>query len=311
MDATKCEALITAAEMGSFTAAARALGYTQSGITRMVRALEKELGFPLFSRAKEGVSLTDNGRSMLPLMRDVVRSDRAARELGAEIRGLVTGSLTVGSYYSVSSMWMPKVLKRFRARFPGIRVAVVEGGNSDIRRMLVERSVDVCLCGEPVAETPCDWIPLHRDRIVAWLPSDHPRAHDPGFPIANLAGEPFIHTSPGHDTDQDRLLASEGLDLDVRYTTHDGFTTYSMVEAGLGVSFNQQLISRRWHGDVAEVPLEPARYVSLGLAVPDLEEVSPAARRFIDCVREMCDILVSDEEGPAGDKGRPAGDAPC
>ena len=94
-----------------------------------------------------------------------------------------------------------------------------------------------------------------------------------------LQNEPFIHTSPNHDTDQDRLLEQHDLHPQTCFTTRDGFTTYNMVEAGLGVSFNQRLISRKWSGTVAEV-------VTLGISVPSLREASPAAKKFIACAIE-------------------------
>ena len=59
-----------------------------------------------------------------------------------------------------------------------------------------------------------------------------------------------------------------------------------MVAAGLGVSFHQRLISKKWHGRVFEVPFDPPQYISLGIAVPSLKEASPAARRFIAFARE-------------------------
>ena len=61
MEAVKCEAFLAAAELGSLTATAELLGYTQSGVTRMIGTLEEELGFPLFLRSKKGVQLTENG----------------------------------------------------------------------------------------------------------------------------------------------------------------------------------------------------------------------------------------------------------
>ena len=69
MEAVKCEAFLAAAELGSLTATAELLGYTQSGVTRMIGTLEEELGFPLFLRSKKGVQLTENGTLMLPLLR--------------------------------------------------------------------------------------------------------------------------------------------------------------------------------------------------------------------------------------------------
>ena len=108
MEAVKCEAFLAAAELGSLTATAELLGYTQSGVTRMIGTLEEELGFPLFLRSKKGVQLTENGKLMLPLLREVVRAHHNAEQLSAEIGGVSKGSLTIGCYYSISALWMPE-----------------------------------------------------------------------------------------------------------------------------------------------------------------------------------------------------------
>ena len=112
MEAVKCEAFLAAAELGSLTATAELLGYTQSGVTRMIGTLEEELGFPLFLRSKKGVQLTENGKLMLPLLREVVRAHHNAEQLSAEIGGVSKGSLTIGCYYSISALWMPEILTR-------------------------------------------------------------------------------------------------------------------------------------------------------------------------------------------------------
>ena len=85
---------------------------------------------------------------------------------------------------------------------------------------------------------------------------------------------------------EDRLLEQHDLHPQTCFTTRDGFTTYNMVEAGLGVSFNQRLISRKWSGTVAEVPFDPPQFVTLGISVPSLREASPAAKKFIACAIE-------------------------
>ena len=285
MEAVKCEAFLAAAEQGSLTAAAELLGYTQSGITRMIGTLEEELGFPLFLRSKKGVQLTENGKLMLPLLREIVRAHRNAEQFGAEIGGVVRGALTIGCYYSISALWMPKILTAFRARYPGVTMRMQEGGNLEMARWLSERSVDCCFGAKPNTDV-YDWLPVFRDELVAWLPRGHELAKADSFPLMRLQDEPFIHTSPNHDTDQDRLLAAYDLHPDTCFTTRDGFTTYNMVEAGLGISFNQRLISRKWSGTVAEVPFDPPQFVTLGISVPSLREASPAAKKFIACAVE-------------------------
>ena len=283
MDATKCEAILIAAETGSLTAAAERLGYTQSGITRMLGSLENEVGFSLFVRSKKGVQLTENGKAMLPLFREIVHAQQNALQFSADICGIIKGSLTIGCYYSISAMWMPEILKEFRNRFPGVSIQMQEGGNLEMSKWLHENSVDCCFCAKP-RSMDCDWLPVYQDELVAWLPQNHPLALADSFPIKNLEREPFIHTSPDHDTDQDRLLAALQLHPQTRFTTRDGFTTYNMVSAGLGISFNQRLIAQKWDCNVvAQVPFSPPQFIELGIAVPSIKDASPASKKLIEC----------------------------
>ena len=164
---------------------------------------------------------------------------------------------------------------------------------------LNSRAVDLCFCAKPARDTYCDWKALYRDEMVMWLPKDHPLAGAASYPIRNLEHEAFIHALADHDTDQDRLIREEGLHIEDRYETTNGFTTCNMVEAGLGVSFNQRLISRKWTGAVAVVPFEEPHYISLGIAVPSLAEASPAAQRFIACIEGLMPRLAALVQAPA------------
>lgn len=148
-----------------------------------------------------------------------------------------------------------------------------------------QRSVDCCFCAEPGPRVECDWIPLYEDELLAWLPANHPKAAGP-FPLADVQTEPFIVTSPDQDTDIDRLMAANHLQPNTRFTTADAYTTYRMVEAGLGMSLNNRLISSKWQGAVATVPFDPPQYISLGIMLPSLQSASPATLRFIDIARE-------------------------
>ena len=296
MESLHCSALLASVELGSLTAAAQQLGYTQSGISRMIQTLEQELGFPLLIRAKRGVLLTENGKAMLPLLRDVVHAQQNVLQRSAEIHGVIRGTLRIGCYYSMSALWMPAVLQQFCARYPGIHVQMQEGGNLELGRWLREKSVDCCFGAKP-KQPGCDWIPIFRDELLVWLPPGHRFAECRAFPLAQLECEPFIHTAPAHDTDQDRLLADHALHPQTRFSTRDAFTTYNMVEAGLGVSFNQRLISQKWQGRVVQLPFDPPQYVPLGIALAPEQARTPAVRCFVDCVRQLLQHA-SDEEGP-------------
>ena len=292
MDASKCQAVLVASETGSFSAAAEQLNYTQSGITRMISSLEEELEFSLFIRSKKGVHLTENGKLMLPYFREIVESSQVAQEMSDDIKGVVRGSITIACYISVSYMWMPQLLKLFSESYTHIQIKLLEGGNKEIAKWLAEKSVDICLCAEPQDSGEYSWKELYRDPLVAWLPKDHPKAKQKTYRIKDLETEEFIHTLPGQDTDQDRLIKQEGLKLKTRFTTKDGFTTYQLVKAGVGVSFNQAMIAQDWKGDVVQLPFTPPRFVSLGLALPKQKPTSPAVQRFLKCMEaEISDLI--------------------
>lgn len=282
MEINQCEAVLKAAETGSLSAAAKALHYTQSGITRMIRALENELGYEVFFRSKRGVTLTENGKAMLPLLAEIVRAHDNAKEYSSQLTGLMSGTLNIGTYYSISALCLPPILKGFCTLYPGITINLTEGGNRETYEWLDEGLMDLCFCAKPAEDVPFQWTPLFEDEIVAWLPKGHEWANRSSFPIERLEQEPFIHTSPDQDTDQDRLLRQFSLHPDTRFSTRDGFSTYKMVAAGLGISFNQRLISCGWKDEIVELPLDPPQYISLGIAAPTARELSPAAKVFIE-----------------------------
>lgn len=99
MDTEKCRALLAVLEAGSLSAAAEKLDYTPSGLSRMMAALEQELGFPLLSRSHSGVQPTRACRTLLPTLRELTHWSGLLDAQAAEIRGVETGTIAVGCVY--------------------------------------------------------------------------------------------------------------------------------------------------------------------------------------------------------------------
>lgn len=76
MDAKKLEILMTAVDLGSFSRASEVVGYTQSGLTHLVNSLEREIGFPLIIRSHNGIALTEEGRELMPAIRQFYKQTR-------------------------------------------------------------------------------------------------------------------------------------------------------------------------------------------------------------------------------------------
>ena len=285
MDSEKCRAVITTIDCGSMSAAAARLGYTASGISRMIDALESELGIKLVARGPRGVSPTSDGAALEPFLRDVVQASERLNQQAAAARGLLEGELSIASYSSTAATWLPRILSEFQKEYPSVRVRTMEAGNDKLVSWVEQRAIDCAI----FAKRPFrgDWIELREDPLVVWLPASHPRANDSAFPLQELDGAPFIETSPHQNTDITQLITAEGLHPDVRCTTTSSYTSYCLVEAGLGISINNKLMAQRWSGKVVELPFSPSRSVSLGIAVASLAHASLAAREFITCAQRI------------------------
>lgn len=129
-----------------------------------------------------------------------------------------------------------------------------------------------------------NWLPLMQDELTAWLPQSHPMAELRAFPVAAFASEPYIETYPGRDIDNARVFARCGITPNLKFSTMDSLATYSMVEAGLGVSMNNAINGRTWSGKVRILPLDPPQTVEFGIA--SLPDLVPAAEKFLMFLKE-------------------------
>ena len=280
MDTEKCTALLCVLESGSITAAAEKLGYTVSGVSRMMAALEAESGFPLLVRSKNGVAATEDCRSLLPTIKDLARMGRLYEARCAAVRGLDTGVIRVGSVYSACYDWLAQTAADFSRKHPGIGVRFLQGSSSEFYSLLSEHAVDFCIVSR--REGDFDFHVLKTDPLMAWVPAGHPSAEKASYPLKDFEKDPYIDTYPGQDTDNSRAFHAHGLSPHGQFLSVDVHATRAMVAAGLGVSLNNAILS---HGldltGIAVLPTQPLCEVEIGIAAPRQADRSPAADSFL------------------------------
>ena len=150
MSILKYRAFLTTIEHNSLTKAAEVLGYTQPGISHMISSLERELGFPLLVRAKDGVFPTENARYLQYYMRQIISNDEALMETAYQIRGMERGSLKIGTFYSTSTHWLPEIVSRFLSEHPNIILGIDEGTHDEMNEWLTQGKVDIAITSLPV-----------------------------------------------------------------------------------------------------------------------------------------------------------------
>ena len=281
METARCKAFIASVEMGSFSKAAEELGYTPSGVSQLVNAFEGELGFSLLHRNKRGVSPTANGEIMIPVIREFLGQEKRMQQMAAGVKGLSIGSVTIASYTSISTHWLPDIIKTFQDEYPQIHITLIEGTRQEVSQWMAEKRADVGFLSyqEPMEG---DWIPLAEDRMMAILPKSHPLAGGSTYPLEKCQGERFIMPALGKDVDVITMLEEHNIVPDIRFATLESFSALSMIERDLGMSIMNELITRNWECDVVKMPVDPPQQITLGITIPSLKDAAPAVKRFVE-----------------------------
>lgn len=135
--------VIAIAERGSIRAAARHLQLAQPALTRSLADLERELGAPLFERRTRGVVATALGHAFVLRASAILQQVRRTREEVDQLRGAGTGTVTVGLSIAAHLALLPAALRPFKARYPNIRLHIIEGFYPTLEAGLRDGAIDV------------------------------------------------------------------------------------------------------------------------------------------------------------------------
>jgi DNA-binding transcriptional LysR family regulator len=228
------------AERGTLTAAAAALGYTQSAVSRQIAALERAAGTPLLERRHDGVRLTPAGRIVLRRAASVVdQVDATARELA----GLPDepGTVRLGWFISAGAALLPRALAALRRSHPAITVVTREGSTPALVRALRAGTLDLALLASvppfrpPDTETPPLRLRTLTERsLCVAVPAAHPLARGEFIDVADLHGQQWIAGSG-----EDRAMGVwPGLDErpEIAHTARDWLAKLQLVAAGCGIT---------------------------------------------------------------------------
>nr|WP_240656688.1 LysR family transcriptional regulator [Streptomyces sp. V2] len=279
------------ARQGSFTGAARDLGWTQSAVSRQVASLEGALGSgPLFERLPRGVRLTEAGRVLVPYAQtvaDVLVDVR--RELGA-LRAGTAGRLRFGAFASADVALVPRALARFRAERPGVAVSREEGFTAGLLERLAAGHLDVAVVSTTggASFAPYELRHLLDEFLYVALPAGHPLAGAPDVRLAQLADADWISGGPHPEGTLLDAASRQGFRPRVAHVVGEWTAKLGYVAAGLGVALVPALAAGAVRRDVALVRVVdeggPARAVYAatvrGRAVP------AAGEAFVEVLAE-------------------------
>lgn len=284
MDSKKLEILMTAADLGSLTKASEVVGYTQSGLTHMMDALEREIGFPLLQRGHSGIQLSQQGQALMPAIREFLQANA---NLENQIRVIAEEKhevIRIAAYSSIAMHWMPELLYRFKRLCPEVSVDLRMVDHALEPFELLENGQTDMIFASRQHYSCCDWTPLYDEQMYAILPKDYPLDGRATFPIEEFAGQEFLMPYGRFDIDVKSILEPMGVQLNAQLCRVDDETVIRMVGRGLGVSMMTELMIRGRTDDVLCVPVSPRAIRELGMGTHVRRKMTDSMIKLKNCM---------------------------
>lgn len=285
MDGKKLEILMAAVDLGSFSKASEVVGYTQSGLTHLVDSLERDIGLPLIKRDRNGVSLTEEGRELMPYIREFLRANARLENRISAISENRSETVRIAAYASIAMHWMPEILYRFKRCCPNINVDLRMVDNSLEPYELLESGKTDVIFAAKQKNPNCEWTPLYNDIMYAVLPPDYPTSGDE-FPISGFSKKDFLMPYGRFDIDVNNAFEKNGVKPNVKQAHVDDETVIRMVGKGLGFSMMTEMMIRGRTRDVKVLPVTPVASRELGMGMHRSCETMPGINKLKECVKE-------------------------
>jgi LysR family nitrogen assimilation transcriptional regulator len=276
------------AEFGSYSRGAEFLRISQPAVSRQIRALEEELGRPLFVRHSHGVHLTDAGRTLLERSQAILRQFDQARD---DIRGGVTGpsgTVRLAVPPAAGHFLIPALARRVTETYPNVFLKVAAGFSVYIHEWLIRGSVDLACLHDPVPQPGFTIVPLVKEEVFlvgrpGTFAGDHVRTQD-------LADLPLI--LPGRPNASRRLLdgwlSRGGIRLNVKLEADDHLVIRALMKEGIGFSLLTQgaFLADERYGELQGWPFRPRAYWNLAVMTASDERRTAMGSAMVALVRE-------------------------
>ncbi|MCI8508787.1 MAG: LysR family transcriptional regulator [Lachnospiraceae bacterium] len=267
----------TVVEQGSFQHAAEVLNLTPSAISHAISTAEKELGFPLFNRNKNGVTLTSYGENLQPYILTVLNSDAKLQQAILEFNGLTHGSVKIGTFSSVCNNFIPDLVTSFSKSHPNIEIKIYQGTYDDVYNWIKTGVVDLGFLSESSSKD-LPIVPLYKDELLCVVPKSFRTKRQNYIQLTDLKEQNFVSQSESTDADIQKLFSK--YELKIRSSCHvvDDLSTIAMVAAGLGICIMPKLVMKHIPYDVNMYPLKPAEHRTIGICSLNPELMAPAVK---------------------------------
>lgn len=274
---------LTTVEQMNFRKAADILNLTPSAVSHCISNMEEELGFLLFIRKKNKISLTSNAEILLQYVRQLLKSEEVINQAIDELKGLQRGIVRLGCFNSVCTKWIPGLIKEFKSEYPGIEVEIYQGTYNDIAVWLDKGDIDIGFLSVSSAGN----IPirtLYKDQLMAVTPKGFYSEGKNMVTIKELSNCQFVQPMENCDADSQNLFKECGYNAKSLCHVIDDLSILTMVEAGFGVCILPKMVVDCFNVNVDVYPVEPETYREIGVSCYDPSMSVPAVQKLYQLI---------------------------
>jgi len=236
---------VAVAEREHMTRAAEALHLTQSAVSSAIAGLEQHYRMKLFDRVGRGIMLTEAGRVLLAEARGTLARAASAEQVMADYAGLRHGKLSIHASQTIASYFLPPLLVRFQARYPGIEPCLAVGNTAQVARAVREGAAEIGFVEGPLDDAALSVEPVAADQMIVVVPPDHPWAGGTALTREELPRTGWVFREEGSGTREAFIAVLGGMALPVALTLPTNEAVRAAVEAGAGAAALSQLVCAR------------------------------------------------------------------
>ncbi len=228
----------------NLTDAARALHTSQPGVSKAIIELEDELGIKIFERHGKRIrGLTEPGRDVCRVIDRIMSEVDNLKKVSAEYARHDSGTLTIACTHAQARYLLPRVIPRFRERFPKVHLILSEGSPPHLAQMVLHERADIAIATETLADTPgLVALPVYPWQHTVVVSPDHPLADLPANKATELTLERIAHYPivtydrkfSGRPT-IDEAFAQAGIVPNIVLEAIDADVIKTYVDVGLGI----------------------------------------------------------------------------
>lgn len=288
MESKPLRYFVKVAEFGNVTKAAAALNIAQPALSIAIKKLETELEIALFHRDERRLTLTDEGKVLLPFAKNIIQQLNDAKVAMDELKGLEKGEVRLGLPSMMGSYYFPEILMGFKASYPNLKLTMVEAGTQSIREMLLGGELDIgVILNEDV---PCslEVDPIFRSQMVAVVGEHHPLASERSISYETFFKQELVMFKKGyfHRDFIDNVCVTHGHEAMFSFETNLLAMILKIVRQEFAVTALLELVTENEPG-LKAIPFDKPVHLDLAIAWRKGGYLSLANRTFIDYVKRQ------------------------